>query len=139
MTLARKHLIVIAAAGLIYALVFGARQSLSLFIGPLNTATGLGLAAISLAFAWAQLMWGVTQPIAGAMADKFGAARVIAVGASFVCNVESTKCPVSAACTAISAVGRSRISPTMMMSGSCRINVRTPLSKSTPICGCTCI
>ena len=85
MALARKHLIVIAAAGLIYALVFGARQSLSLFIGPLNTATGLGLAAISLAFAWAQLMWGVTQPIAGAMADKFGAARVIAVGAALVC------------------------------------------------------
>ena len=85
MALARKHLIVIAAAGLIYALVFGARQSLALFIGPLNTATGLGLAAISLAFAWAQLMWGVTQPIAGAMADKFGAARVIAVGGVLVC------------------------------------------------------
>ena len=39
---------------------------------------------------------------------------------SFVCSVLSTKCPVSAACTAICAVGTSRISPIMMMSGSCR-------------------
>ena len=39
---------------------------------------------------------------------------------SFVCSVLSTKCPVSAACTAICAVATSRISPIMMMSGSCR-------------------
>ena len=39
-------------------------------------------------------------------------------GASFVCSVESTMWPVSAALTAISAVSKSRISPTMMMSGS---------------------
>lgn len=83
--LTRKHLLIIGSAGLIYALVFGARQSLALFIGPLNTATGLGLASISLAFAWAYLMWGVTQPIAGALADKYGAARVIAIGGVLVC------------------------------------------------------
>ena len=44
--------------------------------------------------------------------------RMIELGASFVCSVESTRCPVSDACTAICAVSRSRISPTMMMSGS---------------------
>jgi predicted MFS family arabinose efflux permease len=85
MSLTRKHWLPIVAAGMIFALVFGARQSLALFIGPLNTATGLGLAAISLAFAWAQLMWGVTQPLAGAMADKFGTARVVALGGVLVC------------------------------------------------------
>jgi predicted MFS family arabinose efflux permease len=79
-----RHLGIIAAAGAIMALVFGVRQSVALFIGPLNTATGLGIAAISLAFACAQLMWGVTQPIAGAMADKYGTARVIAIGAVMV-------------------------------------------------------
>ena len=42
------------------------------------------------------------------------------LGASFVCSVENTRWPVSAAWTAFSAVSRSRISPTMMMSGSCR-------------------
>lgn len=75
---------IVAAAGLVFALIFGVRQSQALFIGPLNSATGLGLAAISLAFACAQLMWGITQPFAGAVADKYGTARVIAAGALLV-------------------------------------------------------
>lgn len=76
----RRHLWIVAAAGLVFALVFGVRQSLALFIGPLNSQTGLGIAAISLAFACAQLMWGITQPFAGAVADKYGTGRVIAAG-----------------------------------------------------------
>jgi predicted MFS family arabinose efflux permease len=80
----RKQLWIIAAAGLVFALMFGVRQSQALFIGPINTATGLGIASISLAFAWAQLMWGITQPVAGAIADKYGSGRVIALGAVLV-------------------------------------------------------
>ena len=80
----RKAIVILAAAGLVFALIFGMRQSVALFIGPINSATGLGIAAISLAFACAQLMWGVTQPIAGAVADKYGTGRVIAVGAVLV-------------------------------------------------------
>jgi predicted MFS family arabinose efflux permease len=80
----RRHLWIIAAAGVVFALIFGVRQSVALFIGPLNSATGLGIAAISLAFACAQLMWGITQPIAGAVADKYGTGRVIAAGAVLV-------------------------------------------------------
>ena len=80
----KKHLGIIAAAGLVFALIFGVRQSVALFIGPINTATGLGIASISLAFACAQLMWGVTQPIAGAFADKYGTGRVIAIGGVLV-------------------------------------------------------
>ena len=76
MTFERKQLRLIGAASLVFALIFGVRQSQVLFIGPLNTQTGLGIAAISLAFAWAQLMWGITQPIAGALADKYGSGRV---------------------------------------------------------------
>ncbi len=82
--MSRKALRILAAAGLVFALIFGVRQSVALFIGPINSATGLGIAAISLAFACAQLMWGVTQPIAGAVADKYGTGRVIAVGAVLV-------------------------------------------------------
>ena len=52
--------------------------------------------------------------------------RVMAPGASLVCSVESTRWPVSAASMAICAVSRSRISPTMMMSGSARIIERRP-------------
>ncbi|HZM45345.1 MAG TPA: MFS transporter [Burkholderiales bacterium] len=80
----RKQLGIIAVAALVFALIFGVRQSVALFIGPINTATGLGIAAISLAFACAQLMWGITQPIAGAFADKYGTGRVIATGAVLV-------------------------------------------------------
>src|ERR1700704_5420167 len=64
----RRQWWIIAAAGLVFALIFGVRQSQALFISPLNSATGLGIASISLAFAVAQLMWGITQPFAGAIA-----------------------------------------------------------------------
>ncbi len=59
-------------------------------------------------------------------------------GASLVCSVESTMWPVSAALTAISAVSKSRISPTMMMSGSCRRKERSAAAKLRPISSCIC-
>jgi predicted MFS family arabinose efflux permease len=82
--MSRRQLWIVAAAGLVFALIFGVRQSVALFIGPIHAATGLGIAAISLAFACAQLMWGITQPIAGAAADKYGTGRVVAAGAALV-------------------------------------------------------
>ena len=60
-------LVLLAAAGT-FALTMGARQTMGLFLGSLNTSTGLGLGSISLAFAFGQLWWGLTQPFAGAMA-----------------------------------------------------------------------
>ena len=72
-------LVLLAAAGT-FALTMGTRQTMGLFLSPLNTATGLGLASISLAFAFGQLWWGLTQPFAGAMADKVGAGRVLLAG-----------------------------------------------------------
>ena len=76
-------LVLLAAAGT-FALTMGTRQSMGLFLGPLNTATGLGLGNISLAFAFGQLWWGLTQPFAGALADKLGAGRVLALGVGLV-------------------------------------------------------
>ena len=72
-------LMVTAAA--IMMLTMGARQTMGLFLSPLNTATGLGIASISLALAVGQLMWGVAQPIFGAVADRYGSMRVIIIGA----------------------------------------------------------
>src|SRR6266513_1495075 len=80
----RRQWWIIAAAALVFALIFGVRQSQALFISPLNSATGLGIASISLAFAAAQLMWGITQPFAGAVADRYGSGRVIALGGVLV-------------------------------------------------------
>ena len=58
--------------------------------------------------------------------------RVIAPGASLVCSVLSTRWPVSAACVASRAVSASRISPTMMTSGSCRSSDRSALANVKP-------
>ncbi len=77
-------LLVVAAAGGIFALTMGTRQTMGLFVSPLNTATGLGVGSISLAFAFGQLWWGLTQPFAGAMADRVGAGRVLFAGALLV-------------------------------------------------------
>ena len=77
----RQHvLLVVITAAWIMALTFGLRSALALFISAINTHTGVGLVAISLAFAVSQLMWGVSQPIAGAIADRHGTGRVIAGG-----------------------------------------------------------
>jgi len=76
-------LVLLASAGT-FALTMGTRQTMGLFLGPLNTATGLGLGSISLAFAVGQLWWGLTQPFAGALADKLGAGRVLMIGACLV-------------------------------------------------------
>ena len=69
------------AAAAILMLTMGARQTMGLFLSPLNTATGLGIASISLALAVGQLMWGVAQPVFGAVADRYGSMRVIIIGA----------------------------------------------------------
>jgi len=76
-------LILLAAAGT-FALTMGTRQSMGLFLGPMNTASGLGLANISLAFAIGQLCWGLTQPFAGMVADRYGAGRVLVTGVVLV-------------------------------------------------------
>jgi hypothetical protein len=49
---------------------------MGLFLSSLNTSTGLGLGNISLAFAFGQLWWGLTQPFAGAIADNVGAVLI---------------------------------------------------------------
>ena len=64
--------------------------------------------------------------------------RVMAPAASLVCRVLSTRCPVSAAWTAMLAVSLSRISPTMMTSGSCRRMERRPLAKVMPALRLSC-
>ena len=72
-------LVLLAAAGT-FAVTMGVRQSMGLFLNTMNTATGLGLASISLAFAFGQLWWGLTQPFAGMVADRIGTARVVVTG-----------------------------------------------------------
>jgi predicted MFS family arabinose efflux permease len=67
-------------AAAILLVTMGGRQTIGLFVAPLDRATGLGIVSISLAIAVGQLVWGLAQPVFGAFADRFGPARVIAVG-----------------------------------------------------------
>ncbi len=67
-------------ASSILMITMGTRQSMGLYVGPLNTDTGLGIVSISLAMAIGQFVWGAIQPIAGAFADKFGPRPVLLSG-----------------------------------------------------------
>jgi predicted MFS family arabinose efflux permease len=77
--------LVLLAAGGVFAVTMGARQSMGLFLSVINSTTGLGLASISLAFGIGQLWWGLTQPVAGLIADRYGAGRVLLFGLLLVC------------------------------------------------------
>jgi len=75
---------VILAASLVLAVAAGSRSSWGLFIGPINSASGFGPAAVSLAVATSALAWGVAQPVCGALVRRIGAPRLLAAGGALV-------------------------------------------------------
>jgi len=81
MAQARNTWVFVLVAAAILMVTMGTRQSLGLFLSPLNTHTGLGIASISFAMAIGQFVWGAVQPVFGAVADRWGPGRVIVLGA----------------------------------------------------------
>jgi predicted MFS family arabinose efflux permease len=77
----RNYWVFVLVASAILMVTMGARQSLGLFVSPLNSHTGLGIASISFAMAIGQFVWGAVQPVFGAVADRWGPGRVIVAGA----------------------------------------------------------
>jgi len=77
---ARAYWLITLSAAAVLMITMGARQSMGLFVSPINTTTGLGLTTISLALAVSQFVWGAIQPVAGAVADRYGPGRVLAAG-----------------------------------------------------------
>ena len=71
--------VTLAAAGILM-ITMGMRQSIGLYVSPINTSTGLGIVTLSLALAIGQFVWGAIQPIAGAMADRHGPRGVLLAG-----------------------------------------------------------
>ena len=65
---------------LISLLTFGLRSSFGLFTGPVSTSHGWSREVFALAMAIQNLAWGIGQPLGGALADRFGPARVLAGG-----------------------------------------------------------
>src|ERR687893_1916488 len=72
----------IVLAGCLIALIgFGPRASAGLFQLPMTAEYGWGRDIFGLAIAIQNLLWGVGQPFAGAVADRFGTLRVLCIGA----------------------------------------------------------
>src|SRR6516165_1244603 len=77
----RTPAFIIVCGCLIALLTFGPRSALGLFLTPLSKANGWGRDVLALALALQNLLWGLGQPFAGAIADRFGTIRVLCVGA----------------------------------------------------------
>jgi len=73
-------LFITLAAAAMLMITMGARQSQGLFVFPISGSTGVSIVTISFAMAVGQFMWGAVAPVAGALADRFGAARVLVCG-----------------------------------------------------------
>ncbi|MGO4723879.1 MULTISPECIES: MFS transporter [unclassified Inquilinus] len=80
-TFRNKATLVVLAAALILSAAMGIRQTFGLFIGPFSFDRGLPVTLIAFAIALHNLVWGFAQPFAGAAADRYGAAPVVAFGA----------------------------------------------------------
>jgi MFS family permease len=77
----RTPFVIIACGCAIALLSFGPRSSVGFFIKPIGQEFGWGRDVFSLAIAVQNLLWGLGQPLAGAIADRFGLLRVMIVGA----------------------------------------------------------
>jgi predicted MFS family arabinose efflux permease len=76
----RRPWIVIASAAAIVTLAMGVRQSFGLFLPPMSIELGVGRADFGLAVAISNLVFGLAQPLVGALADRHGAGRVVLAG-----------------------------------------------------------
>ena len=69
-------------AGCVVAfLSFGFVATMGVFLAPMSADLGWGRETFSLSIAVQMLFWGISQPVAGAIADRHGTAKVLAFGA----------------------------------------------------------
>ena len=76
----RTPAMIVLSGCLIALLSFGPRSAAGQFLTPLSFANGWGRDVFSMAFAIQNLLWGIGQPFAGAVADRFGTVRVLCAG-----------------------------------------------------------
>ena len=76
----RTPLVVVLCGCAIAMLTFGPRSTFGFFMQPMSKEFSWGRDVFALAFAVQNLLWGIGQPFAGAIADRFGTVRVIAIG-----------------------------------------------------------
>jgi predicted MFS family arabinose efflux permease len=79
-TIGRNSALILLGASLILALSLGIRHGFGLFLPPMSSEFGWGREVFAFAIALQNLIWGLTQPFTGALADRFGAKRTVMVG-----------------------------------------------------------
>ncbi|WP_422581863.1 MFS transporter [Pseudomonas sp.] len=79
-TIGRGSMWILLGASLILALSLGIRHGFGLFLPPMSAEFGWGREVFAFAIALQNLIWGLTQPFTGALADRFGAKRTVIVG-----------------------------------------------------------
>src|SRR5205809_4829689 len=72
--------VMLVCASMILTLALGIRHSFGLFLQPMSMDNGWGREVFGFAVALQNLLWGVTQPFTGMLADRFGAGRVLFAG-----------------------------------------------------------
>jgi len=77
----RTPVLIVGFGCLIGLMSFGPRSTLGFFLTPLSTANHWGRDVFAFALALQNLLWGIGQPLAGIIADRFGSARVLCTGA----------------------------------------------------------
>src|SRR5258708_5714890 len=77
----RTPAVIIICGCAMAALSFGPRSALGFFLTPMSQENGWGRDVFSMALAMQNLLWGAAQPFAGAIADRYGALRVLSGGA----------------------------------------------------------
>jgi len=74
---------VLLGASLMLTMSMGMRQSFGLFVRPITADVGVSVADFTLALALQNIVWGITQPLTGAIADRFGC-RAVTISGSFL-------------------------------------------------------
>src|SRR5262245_19617794 len=77
----RTPAVIVICGCAIAMLAFGPRSALGQFLTPLSVTQGWGRDVFSFAIAIQNLLWGAVQPLAGGIADRYGAVRVLSAGA----------------------------------------------------------
>ncbi len=75
----RGAVVVLICGVVILILSFGIRTSFGIFLDPVTESLGTGREVFALAMAVQNLLWGLAQPLAGAIADRYGPGRVVAL------------------------------------------------------------
>ncbi|TAI61636.1 MFS transporter [Bradyrhizobium sp. Leo170] len=76
-----RVIVLIAVASTVLSLSMGLRQSLGLFLRPINADLGVSAAAFGFALALQNIVWGLSQPVVGVLGDRYGARPVLIASA----------------------------------------------------------